>query len=104
MSTDIDTIHAGSGWGVGDAALHLLRSRRLEDKTRAFISDGGKHIDWDGLDAEVGYWSSGEQLLVAVARNFWTGKGAVNLDNVISTLDVENFALFLEAVELRRVA
>ena len=44
------------------------------------------------------YFSSGEQLLIKVALDMWSGGGNAKIWQILETLDAENFANVLEAL------
>lgn len=84
------------------AAMHLLRSPLLARKhTDQYLDLAKREIDWDGLLADAGAWSSGERLFVEVASALWRGHGSDTI-RAISTLDEGNWQRFLQALALRR--
>ncbi len=52
--------------------------------------------------ASLAYLSRGECLLLDVARNLFTGAGAVSLDDLATVLDQQAFETVVAALRLRR--
>jgi hypothetical protein len=92
-----------TGWSEWDSVAAILaRIPRfgLGPKLIRFMDAERHSIDWDGIDAE--YRSHGEQLLVDLARNLWSGEARPSVLELVATLDDDNFALALRAIKIRR--
>ena len=81
-------------------AAILARVPLFGPKLIRFMDADRYSIDWDGIDAE--YRSHGEQLLVDLARNLWSGEACPSVLELVATLDDDNFALALRAMKIRR--
>lgn len=51
---------------------------------------------------DIGYLSSGEQVLMRIALDLWSGDGAARLGDIVWTLDDVRFDAFLMALESLR--
>jgi hypothetical protein len=100
---DEDLGFEATGWSEWDSVAAILaRIPRfgLGPKLIRFMDAERHSIDWDGIDAE--YRSHGEQLLVDLARNLWSGEACPSVLELVATLDDDNFALALRAIQIRR--
>jgi hypothetical protein len=100
---DEDLGFEATGWSEWDSVAAILaRIPRfgLGPKLIRFMDAERYSIDWDGIDAE--YRSHGEQLLVDLAHNLWSGEARPSVLELVATLDDDNFALALRAIKIRR--
>ncbi len=67
------------------------------EKNRKRLSDFPENL----LKKAIAY-SSGEYILIQVALDLWSGSGNVNLYDLLTTLDKENFKNVLNALILLR--
>jgi hypothetical protein len=82
------------------AVRHILESPRLVARSLPYVQPDG--FDWPGLLTEAETMSGGEQVLVRVAHNLWTAKGAVRLHELPRRLDRPSFERVVRALVLCR--
>ena len=98
---DEDLGFEATGWSEWDSVAAILARVPLFGPKLIRFMDAERHsIDWEGIDAE--YRSHGEQLLVDLARNLWSGGACPSVLDLVATLDDDNFALALRAIKIRR--
>ena len=100
---DDDLDFEPTGWSEWDSVAAILAKIPrfgLGPKLIRFMDAERHSIDWDGIDAE--YRSHGEQLLVDLAHNLWSGGARPCVLDLVATLDDDNFALALRAIKIRR--
>ena len=79
------------------AARHVLSSPTIALRTRRYTADG--RVDWYRLLADRPTMSSGEQVLVDIARRLWEGQALPDAWELTRRLDAGNARRVLEAVD-----
>jgi hypothetical protein len=92
MHRDVSPDHA--------AVLHVLTAPQIVLRTAPYL--GGDEPDFAGLGRECETMSSGEALLVRIARDLWTAEQKVGLTDVTRRLDERGFTRVVEALRLAR--
>ena len=93
---------AVSGWREWDSVSYLLSAPCIASGAAPFVDVRRQSIDWTGLKRAGRVWSHGARLLVGLANNLWNSTGRVCVRELVDTLDAENFARVLRAIELSR--
>jgi hypothetical protein len=84
------------------AASFLLRNSCI-DNVEQFLDDTGQRIRFDLLAVER-HWSDGEFVIIEAAEAMYNGRRGCDLCKTLECLDNNHFALFIEALQMRRPA
>lgn len=85
-----------------DAAAHVLRAPCLIHATEAHIDDSRCDIQWESI-LELP-WSDGQQVLIDLAFELWTGhsRGESSFCDLFRYVDEESFDRAVDALLIRR--
>jgi hypothetical protein len=92
MQRDVSPEHA--------AVLHVLTAPQIAGRAAPYL--GTAEPDFAGLGCETETMSSGETLLVGVARDLWTAERTVGLVDVVRRLDPYAFTRVVQALTIAR--
>ena len=92
MQRDVSPDHA--------AVLHVLTAPQIAVRAAPYL--GQTDPDFAGLGREAETMSSGQALLVDVARDLWTAERTVGLADVVRKLDPHAFARVVQALTIAR--
>jgi hypothetical protein len=82
------------------AVLHVLTAPQIAGRAALYLGPAGP--DFAGLGREAETMSSGQALLVEVARDLWTAERTVGLVDVVRKLDPHAFARVVQALTIAR--
>jgi hypothetical protein len=92
MQRDVSPEHA--------AVLHVLTAPQIARRAAPYLTTADPDFAGLGLEAET--MSSGQALLVDVARDLWTAERTVGLVDVVRRLDPQAFARVVQALTIAR--
>lgn len=92
MQRDVSPEHA--------AVLHVLTAPQIARRAAPYVRTADP--DFAGLGREAETMSSGQALLVDVARDLWTAERTVGLVDVVRRLDPQAFARVVQALTIAR--
>ncbi len=92
MQRDVSPDHA--------AVLHVLTAPQIASRTAPYLRQADP--DFAGLGREAKTMSSGQVLLVDVARDLWTAERSVGIVDVVRRLDPHAFARVVQALTIAR--
>jgi hypothetical protein len=92
MQRDVSPDHA--------AVLHVLTAPQIAGRAAPYLE--AAEPDFAGLGRETETMSSGQTLLVDVARDLWTAERTVGLVDVVRKLDPHAFARVVQALTIAR--
>jgi hypothetical protein len=92
MERDVSPDHA--------AVLHVLAAPQIAGRAAPYLA--GTDPDFAGLGREAETMSSGEALMVQIARDLWTGERTVGVVDVVRRLDPHAYARVVQALTIAR--
>jgi hypothetical protein len=92
MQPDVSPDHA--------AVLHLLTAPQIAGRAAPYVR--ATDPDFAGLGREAETMSSGEALLVGIARDLWTAERTIGLVDVVRRLDPHAFERVVQALKIAR--
>jgi hypothetical protein len=92
MQRDVSPDHA--------AVLHVLSAPQIAGRAAPYLA--GADPDFAGLGREAETMSSGETLLVLIARDLWTGERTVGVVDMVRRLDPHAYTRVVQALTIAR--